>query len=406
MRTLGLASIAVSALLGFSQSTPAMETKLSLGAGGFASPWSGFQNSWMQAQAKLSSETASDSALSYSVSLLARSDSTLPLLGNINEFLYQSSPSLAWGRMAPRAETSLLSLDRSLNHRVCQTPYECALGGPIGAHFASENRDLKISLELLSLPNFSPTPKIDASGRLSSSYRWSEIPYQFVDVSGSLVPLRVTSAVDLSASTLLTPGLALEKTLKVATGFQTTLVAATQRSKSPSSKSVDGLLVIDDPQQGLMAVANSEQRVSFPWQNVLLSQSTLEISSATRAGFDLGAKFSREDSFEGGVSIEGDLGYVVLKTRLGWHLQGDYEFLSLLPAASLRLGRTTASLEAQLIAARSAQSLLFTPKISYQLTRATSLFARGLLISADSGERLFAKFRGNDSLLLGADYVF
>jgi hypothetical protein len=401
-----LAGIAMSALLAMPHSVRAMETKLSLGAGGFATPWSEYQNSWISAQAKLSSEEKSDSSLSYSVSLLARSDSTLPLLGNVNELLYQTSKSLAWGRLAPRAETSLVSLDRSLNHRVCQTPFECALGGTVGAHYASEDGSLRLSLETLSLPNFSPTPKIDAGGRLSSSYRWSEVPYQFVDVSGTLVPLRITSAVDLSASTLVTPGLVFEKTFHLASGFDTTLVAATQRSKSPSSRSVDGLLVIDDPQQGLMAVANSEQRVSFPWQNILLAQSTIEISSSARAGFDLGAKFSRDDSFETGVFVESVVGPLVLRTRVGWHRQGDYEFLSIAPATRLRLGRATASLEAQLIAAESAQSLMLTPEIDYQLTRATSLFARGLLISADSGERLFTKFRGNDSVFLGVDYVF
>jgi hypothetical protein len=406
LKTVRLASIAMTAALALPHSAHSMETKLSLGAGGFATSWSEYQNSWLRAQLKLSSEEKSDSALSYSVSLLARSDSTLPLLGNVNELLYRSSKSLAWGRMAPRAETSLVSLDRSLNHRVCQTPFECALGGNVGAHYSSEDGSFSLSLETLSLPNFSPTPKIDAAGRLSSSYRWSEVPYQFVDVSGSLVPLRVTSAVDLSASTLLTPGLVVEKTLHLASGVKTTLIAATQRSKSPSSKSVDGLLVIDDPQQGLMAVANSEQRVSFPWQNVLLAQSTFEISSLTHAGFDLGAKFSRDDSFESGVFVESVVGAFVLKTRLGWHRQGDYEFLSLIPVASLSLGQTTTSLEAQLIAAESAQSLILTPKIDYRLTRATSLFVRGLLISADSGERLSAKFRGNDSIFLGGDYVF
>lgn len=387
-------------------SVRAMETTLSVGGGAFATPWSKYQNTWGQAQLNLSSEKTSESKLSYSLGLLARSDSTLPLLGNVNELLYRSSESLAWGRVAPRTETSLVSLDRSLNHRVCQTPIECALGGTVGAHFTSDNKSLKLSLELLSLPNFSPTPKIDSQGRLSSSYRWSEIPFQFVDVSGSLVPLRVTSSVDLGASTLLTPGLIVEKTIHLTPSLKTNLLAATQRSKSPSTKRSDGLLVIDDPQQGLMAVANSEQQVSFPWQNIFLAQSVITVSSTTRAGLDLGARLSRDRSLESGVFVESLLGPFLLSTRLGWHRQGDYEFLSLLPKASLRLGKATVSLETPLIAASSSQSLWLTPKFDYQLSRSTSLFARGLLLSSNPEERLFSKFRGNDSLLVGADYAF
>jgi|GEM_PF-6426306 len=378
--------------------------RVALGGGAFATPWENYRNTWAVGNIHLESSPEAGKSLSYSADVLYRSDSTMPVLGNIGELLYKVNDSVSLGRASPSLESSLVSLDRSLNHRVCQTPLECALGGSIGAHYGSPS--IRLSLELVSLPNISPNPQLSSNGTLSSDYRWSDTPYQFVEVGGAKLPLRVTSSVDVDATTLFTPGLVAEKTFDHSSSFKTLVRAATQRSKSPRNNRSDGLLVIEDPEEGLIAVANSHQQLSFPWQHVLLTSSQFQISDSTVLGFDLGTRVSHENSYESALSLEHTSGPWLLKTSLGWHRQGAYEFLSAIPGATYKNGILQASLEAQVILAQGAESLLLRPELRYALRGRSALFAKGLLVSADKGERLFAKNRAADSFLLGVEYVF
>ncbi len=379
------------------------QNRFELGGGAFSTPWEGYSNNWAEGRFEFGGALGSGS-FRYRTETLLRSDSPLPVLGNINEALYVSSERFAWGRGSPREEISLASLDRHLNHRICQTAWNCSLGGPIGLHLNASR--VKLSVELLSIPNVNPTPKLNSQGQLSSSYRWTDVPYQYVQISGKTLPLRLTSSVDMTNATLFTPGAVFDLRVYEDKSFRNHLTVASQRSKSPYNRREDGLLVVNDPQEGLMAVVNSDQNLSFPWQNVFLSQSSLSVSRSWRLVLDAGLRVSAENSSELILRAMRENSRSRFEIGAGRHFQHDTAFSSLFSRAQWKISRWDLSLEQQSYFYEKASGLALVPGATFALSESLGLYTRALLVSSESGERILSKFRAQDSISGGVRHDF
>jgi len=393
--------IALAFALALSAATHAA-TQVALEGGAFLSAWPNFHNQWIALDAQ--TQHALTERTQLRAQILSRSDSPLPVLGNVNEFWYRVDDHWRLGRLAPEPESSIFSLDRFFNHRICQTPFTCATGGPIGAHYLRPT--WRLSLELLHPPNLSPTPGIE-NGKLKTRYRWNDPPYQFVEVNDKTLPLMLSTDVDLRAARLFIPGLVFDGTWLETQSLKLRFVLASGPAKAPQVHAREGVLVIDDPQAGLVAVVNSDRRATFPWQTVLLSRNEWR-TQAWRIGWDLGARLSEENAYETFVRITyGKNSPFTPQISLGAHRRGDDDFLSMGSAFTARFRALSTSVEAQWIfSERGGTSTMLSPRLGFDCTPALSLYAQARLLRVHGEEPIFAKLGAQDHIGGGLSYAF
>lgn len=370
--------------------------------GSFFTKWENYRNHWAEFEASYYS--GSQSRFTFEIKALARTDSNWPVLGNINQAIYKQNSWLEWGRLPARNEESLVSLDRHLNHRVCQTPLSCSLGGPIGTHFNVSQ--VKISIEWLSLPNISPTPKIYENGVLESKYRWTDIAYQFVEIDNNFIPLRVSSVAHFDAQTFLSPGIIVDLPVNWANAWKSNFILASQRSKSVFNKSDDGLLVINDPIEGPFVAVNSEQNLKFPWQHLILMNTSWALSKGSALELNLGIRESVERALESTIKYSYKWNILKLETNLGHHKMGAYNFSSLDAKISYKIYSHTVGMNSLYIFSKEGRSFWLEPSWSYAWNRSLSTFANSLLMTSTPQEKLLSKHRAQDQIIAGMKYDF
>ncbi len=370
--------------------------------GAFLTPWQRSDNRWVGARARLLHK---GDQLSGAFSLLARSDSTMPVLGNIESLLFRArGSSWSFGRREAFVEDSFFGLAKQLNHRVCQNPWDCSKGGPIGAHYSSST--WRLSFEALYMPNISPTPSVDERGRLSSAYRWTEVPYQFVSVGGARLPVRVSADIDYGVSTLLSPGAFAEKELVRSGGFTLLTGAAAYRSRSPLVEREDGLVFVDEG-DGPIAVANSHQQASFPWVGHVWARADQRFGS--RHAVQLEASHLRRASAassEGALGTTHAFGPLRLRQRMGYLRIDKADAAVFEGELGLHFTGWSMGGSALGVLGENGSSLVLTPYLSRQLSDDLSLKLRGFLAQTRDTEALLGSSRAHDHVTLGVAYAF
>ncbi|NCN42086.1 hypothetical protein GW916_12650 [bacterium] len=374
-----------------------------LQSGTFLSHWDGYRNSWTSINAQISNsqniKPKDKPAFQYSLEVISRTDSTKPVLGNINQAEYFLTPQLSLGRAKPRELSSRYVFEDRLNHRICQNALECATGGPIGAHFS--NKRFSLSAEILTIPNLSALPKTSSAGSLSSDYRWTTTPYQLVEIDGKTFPLRISSNGNFTTWTFLTPGIQGQIKLLDQKSLMWTSIFASHRSHSPRVTNTNAITVVEDSPGELVAVVNNDQDIRFPWHNYL--SSVLEIKNGLSTFFT-----QQELSHNGDLDMSTTIGWkrlskgFSLESSVGFARKASYKFGFGKIAAQARVSRWSFKSEFEGVTSSSGYSILLMPKLSYDLSKTTSLFTSSLLIySLTKDEKIWSSVRGQDYISLG-----
>jgi len=377
-------------------------------SGSFATKRDGYSNTYFNARAKLKRT----SQFSFSLDLAHRTDSNVPILGNIEYAHYKKqlskTNSLSFGRTSPEFTlSSSLSLKDRLNHRVCYTGFECVRGGPIGIHFQSSR--LKASLELLSIPDITPMINIDDNGSLSTNNRWASAPVQFVELNGAEVPVRVSTSFPQGVINFIKPGIYLDYNLFNSDNHTTHLGAHLGLSKRLTSIDDDSLRFVTDSNTGdVIAVANSNKEASLTYQQLfwISSQQRVEQNwNITYEGTFLRHESSNSGSLLVGLRFEG-------RKKFSAHASiGILSELQTIPGADVKvkyqfLEKWSTSISSLLTYSKKQTGILLNPKLTYQFMKNGSLGIEAFLIQSSKNDIILGHNRGNDYLQGELSYAF